>query len=37
MVPPLTQASPQFRNWWADCHGAYFRPATITINHPRAG
>jgi transcriptional regulator with XRE-family HTH domain len=37
LVAALTDASPQFRDWWADYPVRYFRPATIAINHPRAG
>jgi transcriptional regulator with XRE-family HTH domain len=33
----LTQASPQFREWWAEYPVSYFRPATIAIRHPEAG
>jgi transcriptional regulator with XRE-family HTH domain len=33
----LTQASPEFRDWWAEYPVRYFRPATIGIDHPRAG
>ena len=33
----LTEASPQFRDWWAEYPVRYFRPATISVNHPQAG
>jgi transcriptional regulator with XRE-family HTH domain len=37
LVAALTEASPQFRAWWDEYPVRYFRPATIGINHPRAG
>jgi len=37
LVTALTQASPQFRTWWAEYPIRYFRPAAIEINHPAAG
>jgi transcriptional regulator with XRE-family HTH domain len=37
LVTALTEASPQFRDWWAEYPVRYFRPATIGINHPQAG
>ena len=37
LVAALTEASPQFREWWAEYPVRYFRPATIGINHPQAG
>ncbi len=37
LVAALTEASPQFRDWWAEYPVRYFRPATIAINHPQAG
>jgi transcriptional regulator with XRE-family HTH domain len=37
LVAALTEASPQFRDWWAEYPVRYFRPATIGINHPQAG
>jgi MmyB-like transcription regulator ligand binding domain len=37
LVAALTEASPQFRDWWADYPVRYFRPATIGIEHPEAG
>jgi hypothetical protein len=36
-VTALTEASPQFRDWWAEYPVRYFRPATIGIKHPHAG
>jgi transcriptional regulator with XRE-family HTH domain len=37
LVTALTEASPQFRDWWAEYPVRSFRPATIGIKHPRAG
>ncbi len=37
LVEALTEASPQFRDWWAEYPVRYFRPATIRIRHPQAG
>jgi transcriptional regulator with XRE-family HTH domain len=37
LTAALTQASPQFREWWAEYPIRYFRPATIAIRHPDAG
>jgi transcriptional regulator with XRE-family HTH domain len=37
LVAALTEASPQFRDWWAEYPVRYFRPATIGIEHPGAG
>jgi hypothetical protein len=37
LVAALTEASPQFRDWWAEYPVRYFRPAAIGINHPHAG
>jgi transcriptional regulator with XRE-family HTH domain len=37
LTEALTQASPQFRDWWAEYPVRYFRPATIAIRHPGAG
>jgi MmyB-like transcription regulator ligand binding domain/Helix-turn-helix domain len=37
LVAALTEASPQFRDWWAEYRVRYFRPATIAVRHPRAG
>jgi hypothetical protein len=37
LVAALAEASPQFREWWAEYPVQYFRPATIEIRHPGAG
>jgi len=37
LVAALTEASPQFRDWWAEYPVRYFRPAKIRIRHPQAG
>ena len=37
LVTALAEASPQFRDWWADYPVRYFRPAKIRIVHPQAG
>ena len=37
LTAALTEASPQFRDWWAQYPVRYFRPARIRIRHPRAG
>jgi transcriptional regulator with XRE-family HTH domain len=37
LTEALIQASPQFRDWWAEYPVRYFRPATIAIRHPDAG
>jgi len=37
LVKALTEASPQFRDWWAEYPVRYFRPAKIRIRHPQAG
>jgi transcriptional regulator with XRE-family HTH domain len=37
LTEALTQASPRFRDWWAEYPVRYFRPATIAIRHPDAG
>lgn len=37
LIAALTEASPRFRDWWAEYPVRYFRPATITIDHPQAG
>jgi MmyB-like transcription regulator ligand binding domain len=36
-VAALTEASPQFAQWWAEYPVRYFRPATIAVKHPGAG
>jgi hypothetical protein len=33
----LSQASAEFRDWWAEYPIRSFRPATIGLDHPRAG
>jgi len=37
LTTALTEASPQFRDWWAEYPVRYFRPATIAVRHPLAG
>jgi hypothetical protein len=37
LVAALSEASPQFRDWWAEYPVRYFRPAKIRIRHPQAG
>jgi transcriptional regulator with XRE-family HTH domain len=37
LVAALTEASPQFRDWWAGYPVRYFRPATIGVKDPGAG
>jgi transcriptional regulator with XRE-family HTH domain len=37
LVAALTEASPQFAQWWAEYPVRYFRPATIAVKHPGAG
>jgi transcriptional regulator with XRE-family HTH domain len=37
IISELTEASPQFREWWAEYPIRHFRPATITIDHPEIG
>jgi transcriptional regulator with XRE-family HTH domain len=37
IVAALTEASPQFREWWAEYPIGYFKPATIEIDHPQIG
>jgi hypothetical protein len=37
LVAALNHASPEFRDWWAEYSVRPFKPATITIDHPRAG
>jgi len=37
LVTALAQASPEFRAWWAEYPVRPFRPATISVSHPRAG
>jgi transcriptional regulator with XRE-family HTH domain len=37
IVAAVTEASPEFREWWAEYPVRRFRPATIGIDHPQAG
>ena len=37
MVAELTEASVQFRAWWAEYPVRHFRPATIALDHPEIG
>jgi transcriptional regulator with XRE-family HTH domain len=37
LVEALSEASPQFRGWWAEHPVRYFRPAVIGVRHPSAG
>jgi transcriptional regulator with XRE-family HTH domain len=37
LTAALTEASPQFRDWWAEYPVRSFRPATIFVQHPQAG
>jgi transcriptional regulator with XRE-family HTH domain len=37
LVEALSEASPQFRVWWAEHPVRYFRPAVIGVRHPSAG
>ncbi len=37
IVAALTEASPEFQEWWAEYPIRDFRPATIGIDHPRIG
>jgi hypothetical protein len=37
LVAVLSEASPEFKEWWADYPIRYFRPATVGIDHPRIG
>ena len=37
LVQALTEASPEFRSWWAEYPTRRFRPAIMTIDHPLAG
>jgi hypothetical protein len=37
MVSELNEASPEFRQWWDEHPIRYFRPASITVDHPEAG
>jgi transcriptional regulator with XRE-family HTH domain len=37
IVAELTEASPEFAQWWAEYPVQTFRPATVTIQHPEIG
>ena len=37
IVAELTQASPEFRQWWAEYPIRSFKPATISLDHPEIG
>jgi hypothetical protein len=37
IVAALTEASPEFKEWWAEYPIRNFRPATIGIDHPQVG
>jgi len=37
LVAELSEASPEFREWWAEYPIRSFRPATIAIDHPGTG
>lgn len=37
IVEALSEASPQFRDWWAAHPIDYFRPAIVAVRHPGAG
>jgi transcriptional regulator with XRE-family HTH domain len=37
IVAQLTEASPEFRRWWAEYPVRDFKPATIVVNHPEIG
>jgi hypothetical protein len=37
IVAQLTEASPEFRGWWAEYPVRDFRPATIGVHHPEIG
>ena len=37
LTAALTEASPRFRDWWAEYPVRYFRPARIRVSHPLAG
>jgi len=36
LVEALSEASPEFREWWAEYPVRYFRPAVIAVRHPEA-
>ena len=37
LVAGLTEASPEFRQWWPDYPVREFKPATLAIDHPEVG
>ena len=37
LTAALAEASPRFRDWWAEYPVRYFRPARIRLRHPQAG
>jgi transcriptional regulator with XRE-family HTH domain len=37
IVAELSKVSPEFRRWWDEHPIRYFRPATITVDHPEIG
>ncbi|MFG1705891.1 helix-turn-helix transcriptional regulator [Nonomuraea sp. M3C6] len=37
LLAELTDASPEFREWWAEYPIRDFRPATVKIDHPQIG
>jgi transcriptional regulator with XRE-family HTH domain len=37
LVTALIEASPQFRDWWAEYPVRSFRPVTVAVKHPEAG
>jgi transcriptional regulator with XRE-family HTH domain len=37
LTAALSEASPQFRDWWAEYPVRSFHPATIAVDHPQAG
>ncbi|WP_433565573.1 helix-turn-helix transcriptional regulator [Nocardia sp. CA-151230] len=37
LASELSVVSPDFRRWWSEYPVRRFRPATITVRHPRAG
>ena len=37
LIAALTEAGPEFRDWWAGYPVRYFKPAIIAVNHPQAG
>jgi len=37
LTAALSEASPRFRDWWAEYPVRYFRPVRIRLRHPQAG